>query len=104
VNPVRRGIFWLAMEREGEHSVCILTRKEAIPVLDNVVIATVSKHIWGLRTEVQLGPGDGMPRECAISLDNLRTVSKALLVEPITMLRPKRIDELCRALAAASGC
>ena len=57
------------MEREGEHSVCILTRNEAIPVLDN-----------------------------------LRTVPKALQVEPITMLGPKRIDELRRALAAASVC
>ena len=91
------------MEREGEHSVCILTRNEAIPVLDNVVIATVCKHIWGLRSEVQLNLG-GVPRECAISLDNLRTVPKALQVEPITMLGPKRIDELCRALAAASVC
>jgi hypothetical protein len=30
--------------------------------------------------------------------------AKALLVEPITVLGPARIDELCRALAAASGC
>ena len=45
-----------------------------------------------------------MVRECAVSLDNLRTVPKALLVEPITVLGPRRIDELCRALAAASGC
>jgi mRNA-degrading endonuclease toxin of MazEF toxin-antitoxin module len=45
-----------------------------------------------------------MPEECVISLDNLRTVPKALLVEPITELKPQRMDELCRALAAASGC
>jgi hypothetical protein len=68
-----------------------------------------------------------MSRECAISLDNLPKtifrfrsaaqrirfrllaplrlrVPKALLVEAITELGPKRIDELCRALSAASGC
>ena len=104
VGPNRGGIFWLEMEVEGRHPVCVLTRDEAIPSLDNIVVATVSKHIWGLRSEVLLGPEDGMSRECAISLDNLRTVPKALLVEPITKLGPARIDELCRALAAASGC
>ena len=92
------------MEAEGRHPVCVLTRDEAIPDLDNVVVATVSKHVWGLSSEVPLGPEDGMPRECAIGLDNLRTVPKALLVEPITQLGPEKLDELCRALAAASGC
>lgn len=92
------------MEAEGRHPVCVVTRDEAIPRLDNIVVATVSKHIWGLSSEVVLGPEDGMPRECAIGLDNLRTVPKAQLTEAITELGPKRIDELCRALAAASGC
>ena len=89
------------MEAEGCHPVCVLTREEAIPSLDNVVVATVSKHVWGLSSEVPLGPEDGMPRD---GLDNLRTVPKALLVEPITQLGPEKLDELCRALAAASGC
>lgn len=47
---------------------------------------------------------DGMPRECAISLDNLRTVPKALLVEPITELGADKRGEVCRALETASGC
>ena len=104
MNPVRGGIFWLAMEREGEHPVCILTRNEAIPVLDNVVIATVSKHIWGIPTEVLLGPDDGMTYECAISLDNLQTVEKSLLTEEITVLRAEKMHEVCRALIAATAC
>jgi len=92
------------MEAEGRHPICVVTRDEAILSLDNVVVATVSSRIRGLRSEVLLGPEDGMPHECAISLDNLRTVPKALLTRPITKLGPPRIDELCRALAAASGC
>lgn len=92
------------MEEEGEHPVCILTRDEAIPVLDGIVVATVSKHIWGVRTEVILGPEDGMSRECAIGLDNLRTVPKALLTEEITVLGPEKMDEVCRALVAATSC
>jgi mRNA-degrading endonuclease toxin of MazEF toxin-antitoxin module len=36
--------------------------------------------------------------------DNLRTVPKALLVEPITKLSPTKMTEVCRALNAAVSC
>lgn len=92
------------MEAEGRHPVCVLTRNEAIPHLDNVVVATISSRTRGLQSEVPLGPEDGMPRECAISLDNLRTVPKALLVQPITKLGSQKMDEVCRAVDYAIGC
>lgn len=104
VGPIRGGVFWLAMEKEGEHPVCVLTRNEGIPVLDNIIVATISKHIWGIPTEVVLGPEDGMRHECAISLDNLKTVQKSLLTEEITVLRGERMNEVCRALTLATGC
>ena len=61
-----------------------------------VVVALVTRRIRGIETEVEIGPGDGMPVTCAVSLDNLRTVPHALLVEPITTLDPARMDEICR--------
>jgi mRNA interferase MazF len=64
----------------------------------------VTRTIRGIDNEVQLGPADGMPVECAVSLDNLRTVPKALLTEPITKLDPERMNAICRALARATGC
>jgi mRNA interferase MazF len=69
-----------------------------------VVVALVTRTIRGIDTEVQLGPADGMPVECAVSLDNLRTLPKALLTEPITKLDPERMNAICRALARATGC
>jgi mRNA-degrading endonuclease toxin of MazEF toxin-antitoxin module len=45
-----------------------------------------------------------MPVECGVSLDNLRTVPRALLIEPITRLDPLKLDEICRALARSAGC
>jgi mRNA-degrading endonuclease toxin of MazEF toxin-antitoxin module len=45
-----------------------------------------------------------MPSECVISLDNVRTVSQAILSDPIASLAGKRMDEVCRALAIAIGC
>lgn len=97
---VARGeVCWLELAEEGRRPVCVLTRDEAIPKLRNVVVP-----IRGIETEVQLDAGDGMPRECAISLDNLRTVPKAFLVEPITELGADKMAEVCRALETASGC
>ncbi len=92
------------MEAEGRHPVCVLTRNEAILRLNNIVVATISSRTRGLQSEVPLGPEDGMPRECAISLDNLRTVPKALLVHPITKLGAQKMDEVCRAIDYATGC
>lgn len=82
----------------------MLTRDEAIPRLRNVVVALVTSRKRGLPSEVALGPEDGMPQECAIAFDNLRTVPKVLLTEPITALRVGRLDELCRALNRSVDC
>jgi len=53
---------------------------------------------------VQIGPTDGMPVECAISLDNLRTVPRALITESITRLDAVRMSEVCRALSRSVNC
>ncbi len=89
---------------EGRRPVCVLTRNEAIPKLNNLVVALVTRTIRNIPSEVRLSTDDGMPCECAVSLDNLRTVPKALLVEPITQLDPGRMSEICRALNTATNC
>jgi mRNA interferase MazF len=102
---VARGeVAWLELEQEGRRPVVVLTRDEAIPQLRNIVVALVTRTVRGIDTEVELGPADGMPIECAVSLDNVRTVPRALLTEPITRLDAARMDAICRALARASGC
>jgi mRNA interferase MazF len=102
---VRRGTaFWLELEAEGRRPVCVLTREAAIPTLRNVVVALITSRKRGLKSEVVLGPEDGMPQECVIALDNLRTVPKALLTEPITTLGADKLTELCRALNASVDC
>ena len=94
----------MELEAEGRRPVCILTRDEAIPTLRNVVVAIITGRNRGLESEVTLGAEDGMPQECVISLDNLRTVPKALLTEPITILGAEKLTELCRALNTAVDC
>jgi mRNA interferase MazF len=102
---VNRGeVRWLELPDAGRRPVCVVTRQEAIPVLRNVLVALVTRTIRDIPTEVRLGEDDGMPAECVIGLDNLRTVPRARLSEPITRLSGVRMHEVCRALTLATGC
>jgi mRNA interferase MazF len=102
---VARGeVAWLELEQEGRRPVVVLTRDEALPRLRNVVVALVTRTVRGIDTEIELGPEDGMPVACAVSLDNLRTVPQALLTGSITRLDAERMDAICRAVARAAGC
>jgi mRNA interferase MazF len=102
---VARGeVRWLELEEEGRRPVLVLTRDAALPTLRNIVVALVTRTVRGIASEVAIGPAEGMPVKCAVSLDNLRTVPRALLTEPITKLEPARMDAVCRALANSAGC
>ncbi len=82
----------------------ILTRDEAIASLNEVFVVLGTTTIRALPTEVELGPEDGMPRTCVLNADQIDTADKVFLIERITELSPAKMDEVCRALAAASGC
>jgi mRNA interferase MazF len=102
---VNRGEIWWVEEPElGRRPACILTRQEAIGVLRRVTVAPATRTVRSIPTELELGPADGMPGPCALSLDNVRTVPKAMLTERITSLAPGRLRELCTALDRALGC
>lgn len=100
----RGDVCWLELAEEGRRPVCVLTRQEAIPAMRNVVVAMVTRTIRDIPTEVRLEVRDGMPVECAVSLDNLRTLPRVLLTEPITRLSGQRMHDVCRALGIATAC
>jgi mRNA interferase MazF len=102
---VSRGdICWLELPDEGRRPALVLTRAEAIPVLRKVTVALLTRTIREIPTEVRLAEPDGMPEECVVSLDNVRTVPRALLGDRIASLAGKRMHEVCEALAIATGC
>jgi mRNA interferase MazF len=102
---VNRGeVWWLEHPDAGRRPACVLTRQAAIPVLTSVLVAPATRTMRNIPTEVSLTHADGMPDDCALSFDNLATVPKALLTQRITRLRAARMDELCSALRAATGC
>jgi mRNA interferase MazF len=90
--------------RAGRRPVCVLTRPEAIPGLQRVLVAVVTRKARGIPTEVPLGVEDGMPVACVITLDNVETALKALLTERITTLSGPKLHAVCAALRYVTVC
>jgi mRNA interferase MazF len=102
---VNRGeIWWVEHPDAGRRPFLVLTRQAAIPVLSALLSVPATRTIRQIPTEVVLDRGDGMPEECALSLDNLTLIPKELFGSRITRLSVERMSEVCRALGLASGC
>ena len=102
---MRRGeVWWSDDPDDGRRPVFVLTRDVAISVLSRVTVVPATTTIRGLASEVRLGTTDGMPRECVLSFDNIRTVPKGVLSERLTTLGADRLHEVCRALRYATEC
>jgi mRNA interferase MazF len=102
---VARGEVWWAQHPDaGRRPFLVLTRQAAIPLLHALLAVPATRTIRHIPTEVLLDRDDGMPQECALSLDNVTSVPKELLIERITRLSAERMSEVCRALSLASGC
>ena len=102
---VNRGDVYFCEHPEwGRRPVLVLTRDAAIPVLKRVTVASISRTLRGIPTEVHLDEDDGMPTRCAVSLDNLNDVWQAMLTQRVTTLSRGRMAQVCTALAIAVGC
>ncbi|MGH3002856.1 MAG: type II toxin-antitoxin system PemK/MazF family toxin [Gaiellaceae bacterium] len=100
----RSEIWWVEHPDAGRRPFLVLTRQAAIPVLNAFLSVPATRTIRQIPTEVVLDKGDGMPEECALSLDGLTLVPKELFRTRITRLSTERMSEVCKALALASGC
>ncbi len=102
---VRRGeVWWYEHSRAGRRPFLILSRDEAIPVLNQVLAVPATRTVRDIPTEVEIGRADGMPSSCCLTLDNLTVIRSALCTERITRLSPSRMREVCAALALATAC
>ncbi len=101
---VARGeIYWADLgPPAGRRPVCILTRDAAIGVLAAVTCAPITRTIRRIRSEVEVGPAQGLPSLSVISCDNLLTVPQAVLgPAPVGLLDEVTRAELDRALRYA---
>jgi mRNA interferase MazF len=73
-------------------------------MLNPLLAVPATRTLRQIPTEVVLDRVDGLPEECALSLDDLTLVPKELFRTRITRLSVERMSEVCRALTLASGC
>jgi mRNA interferase MazF len=97
-------MWWVEHPDAGRRPFLVLSRQAAIPVLNALLAVPATQTIRSIPTEVVLDADDGMPSECALSLDNLTLVPKELFRARIARLSVERMNEVCRALSLASGC
>ena len=102
MTPSQCDVWWAESEQE-RRPVLVVTRNEAIPVLNKVVVAPITRTVRGIPTEMPLDTDDGLPFPCAASFDNLRIVLKSHLAERVCVL-PHRRSEMCAALTAMADC
>jgi mRNA interferase MazF len=82
--------------------VCVVTRDAAIDVLSAITCAPVTRTVRGIRSEVDVGPDEGLPEPSVISCDNLITVPTLMLDdEPVGRLDLRTRVVLDRALRYA---
>ncbi|MBW3610686.1 MAG: type II toxin-antitoxin system PemK/MazF family toxin [Actinobacteria bacterium] len=102
--PHRGEVWWAEVPDTGRRPFLVMTRDRAIPVLHSLLAAPVTRTVRGIATEVPLGTGNGLPQECAVSLDNLRVVPKRALTTRICSLGPDMMAAACAALIDAVDC
>ena len=102
---MKRGeIRWYKFPRPDKNRpVVILTRDSALEFLGEVTVAPITSTVRDIPTEVLLTKEDGLPRECAINLDPIQTVSKNKIGALITTLSPVKLSEVKSALFFALG-
>jgi len=83
--------------------IVILTRDSALEFLGEVTVAPITSAIRNIPSEVLLTKANGMPKDCAINLDHIQTVSKGKIGSLITTLSSEKMFELRSALLFALG-
>lgn len=66
-----------------------------------MTVAVITRTIRGIPVEVALDEQDGMPTRCVVNLDNILTIPKALLKNPLTVLSREKMAQVSRAIVFA---
>ena len=91
---MKRGEVWWAdlPSPWRRRSVLLLARDEAYGLLTWVMVAPLTTTIRSIPTAVPLDPRtDGVPRPCAVALDNITVVRVEWLDTYITRLRASKM-------------
>ena len=98
----RNEIWWADLPAPaGRRPVLLLSRSEAYTIRRKVVVAEVTTKMRGVPTEVKIGPREGLPRTCVVTLDNLVTIPKEWLRERAGSLGGPKVALVDEALRFA---
>lgn len=102
---MQRGeVRWYRVQRpDKKRPVLLLTRDSALEFLGEVAVAPITSTIREIPSEVVLRPADGLPRECAVNLDHVQTVSRGKLGPLIATVPAEKLTQIGRALLFALG-
>jgi mRNA interferase MazF len=103
---VARGEIWLHefARPDKRRPVLVLSRQEVIDVLHTVTVAPIMSTIYGVPSEVLVGPDEGLKHACAVNLDHVQTIPKRDLERYVGKLGTRKMTQVCGALAIAMGC
>jgi len=79
----------------------VLTREAARGAMTKVTVAPITNTIKGLSSEVLVGPANGLDHDCAVSLDNVLTVTIDALGRSVGYLSGNQEAQLARAVVLA---
>lgn len=99
-----QGEIWWAEAEDKRRPVLVVTRSEAVPVLQRIIVAPITRTIRHIPSEVALGPAHGLAADCVASFDNLQPIRRSFLTERVGQLGVDERQEICRALRAFSDC
>jgi mRNA interferase MazF len=87
----------------GHRPVVLLSRDESYAARMLVTVAPVTTTIRRIRSEVRLGPGEGLSRPSVANLDTITTIPKDSLLERVGVLDAAKLEALDAALRFALG-
>jgi len=103
---IERGDLWLYRfpTPDKRRPVVVLTRNEAIPFLDLLLVAPITSTVRDIPSEVPLGIQHGLKAPSVANLDHVQVARKAGFERWIGRLDAVMMRRLCAALAVATGC
>lgn len=103
---MNRGEIWLHTfaPPDKRRPVLILSRQSVIGLLRTVIVAPVTSTLRGLPSEVPVGIEEGLKHVSGVNLDHVQTVEQRDLRHFVGSLSPEKMEDVCRALAVATGC
>ena len=102
---MKRGeIYWANLGPGGRRPALVVSPTAAVGRRSRVTVVPITRTIRGLRSEVMLGPREGLSKRSVAACEDVTTISQTLVSKRRAgVLAESRTRELDRALVYALG-